>query len=312
MIDTIRVKFPIDPTKEQLKNWTHKTTSTLTGMKDVYIYNPEINGAMCKFTFYPQDYKGNPLLTLELSLPKLFFGYNYKMLDSILDATTAVNSRFETVPNIPRLDLAQGILIRLDMCYNHQVGDAVNDFVKAISNLEYPHRRTKHHRYEGVEFRAKHKKTKFYNKENESGYAEAHGILRQEITLMNAKDIQKLFGVKQPTLTDVTKEKVIEFLQDDLEKLGLLGNSIATRNTALNSLCEEYGTDAGMYYFSLLKLKMEKSKKQVAKETGMHPRSLDRKLKKIVEAGIPRTLADREEPLPPLEIKFDNFYNNKK
>ena len=304
MIDTIRVKFPIDPTEEQLKNWTHKTTSTLTGIKDVYIYNPEINGAMCKFTFYPRDFKGNPLLTLELSLPKLSFGYNYKMLDSISDAITAVNSRLETVPNIPRLDLAQGILIRLDMCYNHQVGDAVNDYVKAISNLEFPHRRTKHHRYEGVEFRAKHKTTKFYNKENESGYAEAHGILRQEITLMNAKDIQKLFGVKHPTLTDVTKERVIEFLQDDLEKLGLLDNSIATRSTALKFLCDTYGDNAGIYYFGLLMSKLDKSKKQLRQDTCTDHRSLDRKLKKIVDAGIPLTLADREEPLPPLLIEL--------
>ena len=94
-------------------------------------------------------------------------------------------------PIFPKLDIAEGILIRLDMCYNHQVGDAVDDYIKAIGNLEYPHRRTKYHRNEGAEFRAKHKTTKFYNKERESGFAEAHGILRQEITLINGKDIQK-------------------------------------------------------------------------------------------------------------------------
>ena len=71
------------------------------------------------------------------------------------------------IPHCPKLDLGEGILIRLDMCYNHQVGDAVEDYIKAIGNLDYPHRRTKHHRYEGVEFRAKHKTTKFYNKERE-------------------------------------------------------------------------------------------------------------------------------------------------
>ena len=80
--------------------------------------------------------------------------------------------------------------------------------------------------------------------------------------------------------------------------------SIATRNTALKALCEEYGTDAGMYFFSLLNLKMDKSKKQIAKDTGMHPRSLDRKLKKIREAGIPPSLTDTEEPLPPLIINL--------
>ena len=67
----------------------------------------------------------------------------------------------------------------------------VNDYIEAMGNLEYPHRRTKHHRFEGVEYRAKHKTTKFYNKEHESGFVEAKGILRQETTLMKGKDIQK-------------------------------------------------------------------------------------------------------------------------
>ena len=226
------------------------------------------------------------------------------MIDSIEETIKLCNVRLDGIPHIPKLDLAEGTLIRLDMCYNHQVGDAVNDYIRAIGNLEYPHRRTKYHRNEGAEFRAKHKTTKFYNKEYESGFAEAHGIMRQEITLINGKDIQKLFGVRQPTLMDMTKEKIVEFLRDDLEKLGLLGNSIATRNTALKSLSEEYGTDAGIYYFGLLNLKMDKSKKQIGEDAGTHPRSLDRKLKKIIDTGIPLTLTDREEPLPPLSINL--------
>lgn len=304
MIDTVRVKFPIDPTEEQLKGWIRKTTSSPTGQSDVYFYNPVINGAMVKFTFRPFDYKGKPILTVEVSLPKLSFGNNYQMIASIDEAIKSGNARLDGIPHIPKLDLAEGILIRLDMCYNHQVGEAVEDYIRAIGNLEYPHRRTKYHRNEGTEFRAKHKTTKFYNKERESGYAEAYGILRQEITLINGKDIQKIFGEKQPTLMSVSKEKVIESLNDDLEKVGLLGNSIATRNTALKMLCETHGDNAGIYYFGLLMSKMDKSKKQIGKDAGTHPRSLDRKLKKIIDAGMPLTLTDREEPLPPLVINL--------
>jgi len=302
MLDTIRIKFPIDPTEEQLKGWIRKTTSSQTGISDVYIYNPVINDAMLKFTFRPTDYKGNPMLSLEVSLPKLSFGNNYQMITSIDEAIKLGNSRLDGIPHIPKLDLAEGTLIRLDMCYNHQVGDAVNDYIRAIGNLEYPHRRTKYHRNEGAEFRAKHKTTKFYNKEHESGFAEAHGIMRQEITLINGKDIQKLFRVRQPTLMDLNKETIVKFLQDDLEKLGLLGNSIATRNTALKSLCQEHGNNAGIYYFGLLMSKIDKSKKQIGQDADTHPRSLDRKLRKIRDAGIPLTVTDREEPLPPLVI----------
>ena len=302
MIDTIRVKFPINPTDEDLKNWTCKTTRTQTGISDVYIYNPVLEDVMLKFTYRPFDFKGNPILSLEVSLPKMTLGFNYEMITGIDEAVKIVNSKLDEIPYIPKLDIAEGILIRLDMCYNHQVGDLVEDYIKAIGNLDYPHRRTKHHRGEGAEFRAKHKTTKFYNKEHESGYIEAHGILRQEITLMNAKDIQKLSGKKKPVLTDISKDKVIESLQDDLSKLGLLGNSIANRDTALKILCEEYGDNAGIFYYGLIVSKLDKSKKRIKQETGTHPRSLDRKLKKIVDAGIPLTLTESKEPLPPLVI----------
>jgi hypothetical protein len=202
------------------------------------------------------------------------------------------------------LDLAEGILIRLDMCYNHQVGDAVDDYINALGKLEYPHRRTKYHLHEGVEYRAKHKTTKFYNKEHESGFTEAHGILRQEITILKGKDIQRFLHKPKPTLLDVDYEQVTEELKSDLEKLGLLNNSIANRNTALNTLCDAHGDNAGIYYFGLLMSKMDKSRKQIKQSMKTHPRSLDRKLKKIVDAGIPLTLTDREEPLPPLNIKL--------
>lgn len=302
MIDTIRVKFPVRPTDEQLKKWTHRTTSAETGIREQYIYNTVIDETVLRFTYYPFDYTGHPMLTLEMSLPKLLFENNYQMISSIDGAVKIANVMLDSIPNVPRIDIAEGVLIRLDMCFNHQVGEAVDDYIKALGNLDYPHRRTKYHRYEGVEYRAKHKTTKFYNKERESGYFEAHGILRQEITLMNSRDIKKLTGKKQPTLLDVSEKKVMEELNTDLEKLGLLGNSIQTHDTAFEMLCDEFGEYAGFYYWAMLKNKTEKSRKRIAKESKMHPRSIDRKLRKIVDTGIPLTVTDREEPLPPLKI----------
>lgn len=303
MLDTIRVKFPINPTEEQLKGWIHKTSESQTGIRNSYIYNTLIDEAMLKFTYFPLDYKSKPMLTLEVSLPKLLFDNNYRMITSIDGAITIANTMLDGIPHIPKLDIAEGVLIRLDMCFNHQVGDAVEDYITAISKLDYPHRRTKGHKGEGAEFKAKHATTKFYNKEHESGYAEAHGILRQETTLMSGKDIKKIFKVKQPTLKDITKEKVTEYLKNDLSKLGLLGNSIANRDIALQSLCETFGKKAGIYYFGLFMSKTSKSRKRIVKDSDMHPRSLDRQLRKIVvEAGIPLTWTDREEPLPPLNI----------
>lgn len=304
MIDTIRVKFPIAPTRKHLKAWTRKLTSTGSGKatRNFYIYNITIGKTLLRFTYYPSDYTGNPMLTLEMSLPKLLFSNNYQMIGSIDEAVEVANTLLSDVPNIPKLDIGHGVLIRLDMCYNHQVGDTVDDYIKAMGNLDFPHRRTKHHRFEGVEYRAKHKTTKFYNKEHESKAEEAFGILRQEITIISGKELQKFTGEKYPTLLNISREKVIETLRDDLGKIGLLENAIQTRDTAFRTLCEAHGYDAGIYYFGLLVAKLDKSRKEIKRETNAHPRSLDRRLRKIVDAGVPLTLTDREEPLPPLVI----------
>jgi len=302
MLDTIRVKFPIAPTADQLKGWTQRTTTTTTGINTVYMYNPVVGETTLRFTFRPVDYTGNPMLSLEFSLPKVVFDNNYQMLGSIDDSVKIANIQLADIPHVPHLDIAEGQLIRLDMCYNHQVGDMVNDYIKALGNLDYPHRRTKYHIREGAEFRAKHKTTKFYDKEHESGLMEAHGILRQEITLIDPKDIQKLVGKSKPTLLDISRAQVADELRSDLEKLGLLNNSIGNQDTTFDTLCEAHGELAGFYYWALLKNKTTKSRKRIAKEAKMHPRSIDRKLRKIVDAGIPLTLTDREEPLPPLAI----------
>lgn len=304
MIDTIRVKFPIAPTEEQLSHWTRKTTSTQEGKREMFIYNPVIDEAVLRFTYYPFDYKGNPLLTLEVSLPKMIFDNNYQMIQSIDGTVKIINMHLDGLPYVPKLDIAEGILIRLDICYNHQVGDAVDDYIVALGNLDYPHRRTKYHKYEGTEFRAKHKTTKFYNKERESGFSGAHGILRQEITMMNRKDIQKFLHKPKATLLDVNYEIIVEELRNDLAKLGLLENSIATRDTAFEKLCSTHGELAGFYYWALLMNKTKKSRKKIKTEANMHPRSIDRKLRKILDAGIPLTITGREEPLPPLKIEL--------
>jgi len=307
MLDTVRVKFPISPDPEQLQYWTHKTTTTITGTRESYLYNPVINndGVMLKYTYYPIGlFDPNPVLTLECSLPKLVYGNNYQMLLSIDRSIESANTKLINVPHAPILDLAEGVLIRLDMCYNHKVGEIVDDYLKPLSNLDYPHRRTKYHRREGVEFKAKHITTKFYNKQRETGMVEAFGILRQETTILKGEVIKGILGLKKPTLLNVSRDFISDYLNKDLKKLALFENSIGTRSTILKMLCAAYGSDAGFCYYGILLSKMDRSRKQLAQETKTHPRSLDRRLRKIIDAKIPLTMTDREEPLPPLIISL--------
>lgn len=303
MIDTIKIKYHIRPFASQLQTWTVRSVKTNTGQRFSLTYNPKSEKQVLpRYTYYPMGYDGTPILILEFSLPKLIFGNNFQEITNVENAMIKANTILENVPFAPEVNIADGVLIRLDCCHNHQVGDAVDDFINAIGNLEYPHRRTKYHRGEGVEFRAKHKTTKFYNKERESGFVEAHGILRHETTMLDPKDIQKLCKCPAPTLLDLSNQRIADVLKDDLSKLGLLNNSIADRNTALQALCSEYGDNAGIYYYGLLVSKLDKTKKQIVQKSKMHPRSLDRKLQKIKQAGIPLSLTDQNEPLPPLTI----------
>jgi hypothetical protein len=314
MIDTIRVKYVRPMSREQLADWDlHTCFKPDLTISRRFILNTSLDlgppdGALlgCRVsiraTYFPVDYQGNSILTIELSLPKAVFGNNFTMIRDLPAATATANQLLTRIPVLPPVDLAEGILIRLDACYNHQVGALVPDYINALGTLDYPHRRTKLHRNEGAEFRSKHATTKFYDKLQEAGHPDAKGILRQESTFLKAKRIAALIGKEQPTLADVTPDWVAAVLRSDLERLKLQDRTIADTDTALAVLCKTYGSDAGMMYFGLIKASQTTSKRALPAQTGHPPRRLDRRLKAITDAGIARTLTETHHPLPPLVI----------
>jgi hypothetical protein len=307
MIDTVRVKYALAPTPSQLAHWDRTVRETVEGKRhERFTCNRKLTLAeiSIRCTYFPVDYQDNPLTTIELSLPKAVFGNNFTMLDSIETAIASANALLAMEDRLPQVDIGEGVLIRLDPCYNHQVGPLVPDYVNAIGQLDYPHRRTKHHRNEGAEFRSKHVTTKFYDKERETGDKHAAGILRQETSILDLKRIEHALGKKAPTLRDVAPHQIALILTLDLAYLRLFGNSIADRDTALATLSETYGSDAGLYYYGLLRAKLINSKRRLATQAKLHPRTLDRRLKSIAAAGIAPTLTETSEPLPPLEIRL--------
>ena len=161
----------------------------------------------------------------------------------------------------------------------------------------------------GVQFKNGQRATKFYDKEKErlakkdnKGAVAARGILRQEITLRK-KALRAILGLKTPTLRDISIDLLVDILENDLKELGLHENSIGTRNTAPEKLCAEYGPLAGIYYTGVLILRIEMPTKDfICLITQKHPKTIDRQLMKILKAGVPLTLTDADEPLPPLTI----------
>ncbi len=304
MIDTIRVKYQISPTSDQLQHWTCSTISKQDSASHKFFYNPVVDNTSIRYTYYPISYDGKPSVTIEFSFPKLVFGNNFTMILDLENAVELANKKLSSIPYAPQFNLWEGILIRLDVCFNHQVGNLVFDYKEALSHLEYPHRKTVDYSIEGVEFKSRHIITKFYDKQLETSDPQAYGILRQETTINKGKEVQKKLGKPAPTLQDITTEWVVDMLNTDLEKLKLKDRIIADRDTALSMLSQKHGADAGIYYWGVLILKTEKPKKIIKAETHIHPRSLDRRLKKIADTGIALTITKRSEPLPPLIINL--------
>ena len=304
MLDTVTFRFDIELDQEHLLYWQRTVVHKANGAFYLY-FKLDVtleNGASIRCTYNPHNYKGQPLLLIEFSLPKLVYGNNYTMLVDLEMGIDKANEVLSHIPGLPVLDLRDAIINRLDICYNHQVGGLVPYFIKALQFLEYSRRDTKPYTTEGVQYYNGQRSTKFYDKQKECGDPAAHGILRQETTL-RADAVKKLTGKKKPTIRDITVDMLADVLESDLEELGLLNRSIGSRSTTLERLIGVYGEEAGVYYFGLLKAKMDIPAEALENTMTSHPRSLPRRLKKILDAGVPLTITESEEALPMLKIE---------
>jgi hypothetical protein len=310
MIDTIGFLFRIKIPKSNLDGWGYLESRRGRGFTIQHqLVVKAKNGAPVAYTYLPYVLNGLPLLKVEFSLPHLVLGSNVAMVYNIEQAINLANVLLPDVPGIPKLDLWDGVVCRLDICYNHQVGDPVPYFIQALKSLEYPRRETITYSRGGVVFKNKQVLTKFYGKEKErleigdEGGAElARGILREE-TSLGRKHIKKLAGKKEPILRDINLDMLITVLEEDLKALNLLDVSIGTADTTLEKLIEKYGELEGAIYEAYLRKKLViPSNEELARMLKMNPRTLERRIAKILEAGIPLTITKSEEPLPPLVI----------
>lgn len=302
MIDTIGLNFGIYLDEKIVMKW-EKFTREVGGHIRLQRHTiiEAANGAPITFVYCPHADRGKPILYVEFSLPHFVLGTNVQMVYNLPEAISEANLRLRQFANIAPLNLWYGWIRRLDICYNHQVGDLVPYYIKAIQHLEYPYRKTSVYPGETVMFGNESIALKFYDKSKKSPEPDAVGVLRQEATFRKRR-VKLLFGKKRPTLRDITIDLLIDVLEGDLEELGMLGNSIATRKTALPELLDKYGECGGMYHYGLLIARMEHPEEIVTRHSNMHPRTMDRRVKAVADAIGPVTVTEREEPLPPLVI----------
>lgn len=302
MIDTIGLDFNVAIDKSILQSWSKNEQRSRGHLTISHRLTKELsNGAPITYTFYP--YVGaQGLLKVEFSLPHVVFGSNIYMIYDIEQAVNQANLLLPNIPGIADLNLWEGILYRLDVCYNHQVENLAECYLQALGKLSYPRRKTITYRLETVAYQNGQVCTKFYDKFKQSGDYRAEGILRQETTFR--KDaVRRLLSIEKPILRDITIDILLLALENELKNLGLYGRYIAKRNVASETLCNVYGRKKGMYFYGLLcSFNEQPEKESICKTYDMPLQMLNRQLNKITDAGIPLTLSDSDEPLPPLYI----------
>jgi hypothetical protein len=190
-----------------------------------YVKHKCENGAMIKLEYIPVDLYGwdRDMLFIEFSLPMLLYGCNHQLLGSWDYAFNCANRELSKIPGLPPLsDIRDATLFRLDLCSNLQLENLVPFYLQALARGYYPRRILNVHPPTGATFKTKNGiSTCFYDKAKKCGHPAASGILRMEISMRNKRKIVKWLGKKNPTLCDLTLDRIVDLLRKDLVILHL-------------------------------------------------------------------------------------------
>jgi len=195
---------------------------------------------------------------------------------------------------------------RLDVCYNHFGGFPLPDYLAALAVLDYPHRDKAKINAETVEFRAKSAKCKFYDKFSECQDEQALGLLRQETTLHRSSSVKAALHRRRGTirLQDVTRERCKAILDEDLQRLGILGETLGTFDITLAALTSSYGPARASRLLGVLGLYQQLGRSGLVSVLGQTRNFINRSLLDIRKAGVPLALSKSQHPLPPLEVEL--------
>lgn len=310
MLDTVAVKYHTELDQSKLQHWPHERIDRMgSNTREKFTLNRSIDGAHMKATYYPANKQFNePLLILETSLPKVLYGNNVVQLAEMAEVRAAAlegNRIIDDIPGLPQVDFRDGLLHRIDLCQNHKAGDLVQYYIRALSSLTYPHRKTGPYLsgtiHEGVQYKCRAVTTKFYDKYAECHQPDAAGVLRQETTIRKEHYIKRAMGVADPTLRDITKDWVVGMLEKDLNRLHV-DRLICNRDQAMEILLSKYGPIKGNRLYGYLAAAQSMTRKQML-DKGYNERTIQRYNKEIVDAGVSPTMIDTKIPLPPLCIE---------
>lgn len=313
MIDTIGVRFEAEIPEKQLKKWicTEVIVPGGPASREYKLDLVTARGANIRLMYAPagKKYK-KPSIRVTCSLPKVLYGSNIHMIlgdDDIKLAIQKISNKLNASYKVPELDISQGYLYRIDFCYNHQVGELINDYIQALFHITYPKRSTKpYHPHEGVQFYSKPTTTSFYNKFEESGKDEAAGILRQETSLRRGQNIKRQLNSENAVLLkDITVQMATTILQKDLKVLGIDNQVITSVPDAFVRLVEVHGTTKAYKLIGYMAARSVCTTDYIVRH-GSNKRTSRRYEKDIRQAGITIPLLNKFLMLPALKISLDN------
>ncbi len=301
MLDTVKLAYYMEIHPNFLETWDSYQADFASGKCKRYYSKYYIKGSsiVISCVYRPISYTGEPLLSIEFSLPKLLFGSNLFMCNEIENSLNLACQIISDTVNIPGINYKRGILERIDPFWNFQLGEEVYWYVQTLQKLSYPHRRTKS--YEGgVTYESRMVTTKFYDKERQMRNNIAHGILRMESTL-RLKAIKKLFSMSKPCLNDITRTLLFSVLVKDLIRLNIYGVSFANKDSALTTLILNYGERGGLNRYGYLCAGIDKLKNQ-GFPIQIPQRTINRRKADINKSKIAPVLSEKTIPLKPLSF----------
>lgn len=316
MLDTVKVQYHLELTYEDLLDgWILHFEEAPDGTRFRQYYYRKVSiqeNAKAYLNYYPpNNHYPRPLLSIECSLPTVLFGTNIYMLTSeqdIKDAAKVVNHCLHNHSGIPKVDLMDGELGRLDLCYNHMVGESVVDYVKVISTLEMSQRDRTIINHETVYFKSQVVTTVFYDKHKQCLLPDAKGILRQETRFTKNHYLSKKTNIPDTKLHDITLDWVEMQLQSDLHRLQLDTNIICDRQQVLDSLRAIYPVTKANRLYGFWNAANELTQDQI--EKSYSPSTRKRYKRELRNAGIFGTFIKDKVCLAPLEIDFEGFKND--
>ena len=300
--DTIGVSYRIEIPQEELETWDKKNRGETYERQYVFADNESLYAS-----YHPYSYGSDPrpMLSIYLSLPKIIFGCNHKMLNNnyFQGAIYKANNLIKSIPVFSIVENVENApLVRFDVANNFIVGENIDEYLTAAKNSHGYPRRKKHIYDHGVNFRSKRETVTVYDKIAECGHTEADGMLRLEVSIKGSSQVSKILGKSKPTILDVTPDIQNELLRTPLKNLHLNDRVICSQTEMEHRI---YGFPGITKVISrnLLNYVREKMRNPLRDLSEIYSPPTIRKYDKLLERiGISDYLTDSIICLEPLKL----------